>query len=59
MDSIYNLLDSNSNKFYFNKDTKKKKIIYHIYKKYKGTYASHIEKKRIEHWRTTLRFSKY
>ena len=31
MDDLYNLLDSNSNKFYFNEATKKKFIIYKIY----------------------------
>ena len=45
MDDLYNLLDSNSNKFYFNEATKKKFIIYKIYKKYTNTYTSHIEKK--------------
>ena len=45
MDDLYNLLDSNNNKFYFNETTKKKFVIYKIYKKYKNTYTSHIEKK--------------
>lgn len=47
MNSLYNLLDSNSNKFYFDKDTKKKQIIYHVYRKYKDTYTSHVEKKEL------------
>lgn len=45
MDDLFNLLDSNSNKFYFNENTKKKLIVYNIYKKYKNSYTSHIEKK--------------
>ena len=45
MSSLFKLLDTNSNKFYFNETTKKKLIIYNIYKKYKNLYTSHIEKK--------------
>ena len=45
MGSLFKLLDTNSNKFYFNETTKKKLIIYNIYKKYKNLYTSHIEKK--------------
>ena len=45
MGSLFNLLDSNSNKFYFNENTKKKLIIYNVYKKHKDLYTSHIEKK--------------
>ncbi len=45
MDNIFNLLDTNRNKFYFDENNKKKLIIYYIYRKYKGTYTSHIEKK--------------
>ena len=45
MDDLYNLLGSNNNKFYFDESTKKKFIIYKVYKKYKNTYTSHIEKK--------------
>lgn len=45
MGSLFKLLDTNSNKFYFNETTKKKLIIYNIYKKYKDLYTSHIEKK--------------
>ena len=47
MVSLFKLLDTNSNKFYFNETTKKKLIIYNIYKKYKDLYSSHIEKKEI------------
>ena len=45
MGSLFKLLDTNSNKFYFNETTKKKLIIYNVYKKYKDLYTSHIEKK--------------
>ena len=45
MNDLYNLLDEHSNKFYFNELTKKKFVIYNIYKKYKNTYTSHITKK--------------
>ena len=45
MSSLFNLLDDNRNKFYFNENTKKKLIIYNVYKKYKDLYTSHIEKK--------------
>jgi len=45
MGSLFKLLDTNSNKFYFNETTKKKLIIYNVYKKYKNLYTSHIEKK--------------
>lgn len=47
MVSLFKLLDTNSNKFYFNETTKKKLIIYNIYKKYKDLYSSHIEKKKL------------
>ena len=44
MDNLFNLLETNSNKFYFDENTKKKTIIYNIYKKYKNTYSLHIQK---------------
>ena len=44
MDSLFNMLDTNSNKFYFDESNKKKIIVYHVYKKYQDTYSSHIKK---------------
>ena len=44
MDTVFNMLDTNSNKFYFDESTKKKIIVYQIYKKYQDTYSSHITK---------------
>ena len=44
MDSLFNMLDTNSNKFYFDESNKKKIIVYQIYKKYQDTYSSHITK---------------
>ena len=44
MDSLFNMLDTNCNKFYFDESNKKKIIIYQIYKKYQNTYTSHIKK---------------
>ena len=44
MDSLFNMLDTNWNKFYFDESNKKKIIIYQIYKKYQNTYTSHIKK---------------
>ena len=44
MDNLFNMLDTNSNKFYFDESNKKKIIIYQIYKKYQNTYTSHIKK---------------
>ena len=44
MDSLFNMLDTNSNKFYFDESNKKKIIVYQIYKKYQDTYSSHIKK---------------
>ena len=44
MDSLFNMLDTNSNKFYFDESIKKKIIVYQIYKKYQDTYSSHITK---------------
>ena len=44
MDSLFNMLDTNCNKFYFDESNKKKIIIYQIYKKYQNTYSSHIKK---------------
>ena len=44
MDNLFNMLDTNSNKFYFDESNKKKIIVYQIYKKYQDTYSSHIKK---------------
>lgn len=44
MDNLFNMLDTNSNKFYFDESNKKKIIIYNEYKKYQDTYSSHIKK---------------
>lgn len=44
MDSLFNMLDTYCNKFYFDESNKKKIIIYQIYKKYQNTYTSHIKK---------------
>ena len=44
MDSVFIMLDTNSNKFYFDESNKKKIIVYQIYKKYQDTYSSHITK---------------
>ena len=44
MDNLFNMLDTNSNKFYFDESNKKKITIYHVYKKYQDTYSSHIKK---------------
>lgn len=44
MDTVFNMLDTNSNKFYFDESNKKKIIVYQIYKKYQDTYSSHITK---------------
>lgn len=44
MDTVFNMLDTNSNKFYFDESNKKKIIVYQIYKKYQDTYYSHITK---------------
>ena len=44
MDDLFNMLDTNSNKFYFDESNKKKIIIYNVYKKYQDTYSSHIKK---------------
>ena len=44
MDSLFNMLDTNSNKFYFDESNKKKLIVYQVYKKYKDTYSSNIKK---------------
>lgn len=44
MDNLFNMLDTNYNKFYFDESNKKKIIIYQIYKKYQNTYTSHIKK---------------
>ena len=44
MDNLFNMLDTNSNKFYFDENNKKKIIVYHVYKKYQDTYSSHIKK---------------
>lgn len=44
MDTVFNMLDTNSNKFYFDESNKKKIIVYQIYKKYQDTYSSHIKK---------------
>ena len=44
MDSLFNMLDTNCNKFYFDESNKKKILIYQIYKKYQNTYTSHIKK---------------
>ena len=44
MDSLFNMLGTNCNKFYFDESNKKKIIIYQIYKKYQNTYTSHIKK---------------
>ena len=47
MDNLFNLLETNSNKFYFDENTKKKIIIYNVYKKYENTYTSHIQKSEL------------
>ncbi len=47
MDSLFNMLETNNNKFYFDENAKKKVIIYNIYKKYKNTYTSHIQKSEL------------
>ena len=39
MDDLFNMLDTNSNKFYFDETNKKKIIIYQVYKKYQDTYS--------------------
>ena len=44
MDNLFNMLDTNSNKFYFDESNKKKIIVYQIYKKYQDTYSSRIKK---------------
>ena len=44
MDSLFNMLDTNSNKFYFDESNKKTITIYHVYKKYQDRYSSHIKK---------------
>ena len=44
MDNLFNMLDTNSNKFYFDESNKKKIIIYNEYKKYQDIYSSHIKK---------------
>lgn len=44
MDTVFNMLDTNSNKFYFDESNKKKIIVYQIYKEYQDTYSSHITK---------------
>ena len=44
MDNLFNMLDTNSNKFYFDESNKKKINIYNEYKKYQDTYSSHIKK---------------
>lgn len=44
MDNLFNMLDTNNNKFYFDESNKKKIIIYQVYKKYQDTYSSHIKK---------------
>lgn len=44
MDNLFNMLETNSNKFYFDESNKKKIIIYNVYKKYQDTYSSHIKK---------------
>lgn len=44
MDTVFNMLDTNSNKFYFDESNKKKIIVYQIYKKYQDTYSFHITK---------------
>lgn len=44
MDNLFNMLDTNCNKFYFDESNKKKIIIYNVYKKYQDTYSSHIKK---------------
>ena len=46
MDTVFNMLDTNSNKFYFDESNKKKIIVYQIYKKYQDTYSSHIKKSK-------------
>lgn len=46
MDTGFNMLDTNSNKFYFDESNKKKIIVYQIYKKYQDTYSSHIKKSK-------------
>ena len=47
MDNLFNLLETNSNKFYFDENTKKKIIIYNVYKKYENTYTSNIQKSEL------------
>ena len=47
MDTVFNMLDTNSNKFYFDESNKKKIIVYQIYKKYQDTYSSHITKSEL------------
>lgn len=47
MDNLFNLLETNSNKFYFDENTKKKIIIYNVYKKYENTYTSYIKKNEL------------
>lgn len=47
MDNLFNLLETNSNKFYFDENTKKKIIIYNVYKKYENTYTSYIQKNEL------------
>lgn len=47
MDNLFNLLETNSNKFYFDENTKKKIIIYYVYKKYENTYTSYIQKNEL------------
>ena len=44
MDDLFNMLDTNSNKFYFDETNKKKIIIYQVYKKYQDKYSPHIKK---------------
>lgn len=47
MDNLFNLLETNSNKFYFDENIKKKIIIYNVYKKYENTYTSYIQKNEL------------
>lgn len=47
MDKLFNLLETNSNKFYFDENTKKKIIIYNVYKKYENAYTSYIQKSEL------------
>ena len=44
MDNLFNMLDTNNNKFYFDESNKKKIIIYQVYKKYQDTYSPHLNK---------------